>query len=487
MAELLQRSLDAAPFGTLVLSGERVVLEVSPPAAALLGQSQAELVGRPVFDALHTPLNHRLSALLDLIAWGNESEARTRVMAGDRPLELTASPVTGVEGVATLILIQDVSGRIAIELEQSILAETRAAEARTQEFLAALGHELRNPLAPIMTSLDVMQKRGEGRGELSEVRHHVQHLARVVNDLFDMSRLARGKLELEWAKVETRALVTRALQTVQPLLDERGHSLRVEVPEEGLLVSVDAERLAQALGNLLSNAIRYTEPGGSIVVSAQRRGAQVVISVTDSGHGIEPERVATLFQPFGARARRAGGGLGLGLSLARAIVELASGSLSATSQGLGRGSTFELTLPAIEVSAPQASTWATPSTRGFDVLVIDDNVDGAELLGDLLVLLGHQVRIANTPKRAMKLCTEAMPEVIFSDIDLPEMTGHQLAEKLRAMPGGQQSQLIAVTGFGSLDDTNKSLAAGFNRHLVKPLLVETLERVLAEISAASAR
>ena len=362
----------------------------------------------------------------------------------------------------------------------------READRRKDEFLALLSHELRNPLAPILTAAQLMQLRGDVATprEREVIIRQVQHLVRLVDDLLDVSRVARGKVTLAKRPLEIVTVVAKAVEATAPLLEQRRHRLELAVPSEGLLVDADEVRLTQVVSNLLTNAARYTGSGGRIDVSAAREGGEVVLRVRDNGQGIEPALLPHIFEMFvqGARGSdRSQGGLGLGLALVQTLTVLHGGTVSARSEGLGRGSEFTVRLPA---AAPAAEATHAPEregragARGQRVLIVDDNRDGAEMISALLADAGYEVRLAGDPSQALAAAQAFRPEVAILDIGLPVMDGYTLGRELRARQSDAPPILIALTGYGQEQDRRRSADAGFTLHLVKPVDPEKLTHVV---------
>lgn len=367
-------------------------------------------------------------------------------------------------------------------------AQAESASRAKDEFLAMLGHELRNPLSPIVTALQLIRLRrgGTATKELEVIERQVQHLVRLVDDLLDISRITRGKIQLKRAPVELAAIIAKAVEMASPLFEQRRHRLRVDVPRLGLRVYADETRLAQVVANLLTNAAKYTDVGGEIYLRAARGGSDALVTVKDSGMGIDPEllpRVFDLFVQGRQSIDRGQGGLGLGLTLVRSLVELHGGTVEARSDGPGQGSEFTIRLPAIpELGAVTEETGASSSgPRGCSksVLVVDDNVDAAELLGELLRRAGHRVMIAYDGPGALQAVEQRRADVAVLDIGLPVMDGYELAAKLRERFGEGAPHLIALTGYGQDHDRSRSLAAGFHEHLIKPVEPEKLLHAIA--------
>jgi PAS domain S-box-containing protein len=418
---------------------------------------------------------------------------------------------------ADLTLAEELAARAALALDNARLyQEVREADRRKDEFLAMLGHELRNPLAPIVTALHLLGL-AEGLDEggvaaRDTIDRQVRHLTRLVDDLLDVARITRGKVNLQRQAIELGPVLTTAIETARPLLDARRHELRVKLPDEPVWVLADSARLTQVFGNLLTNAAKYMEEGGAVTVtvSVADCGSQIVdsgqcdfrnpksriveVRVCDRGVGIPAEmlpRVFDLFTQIGSAVDRAQGGLGIGLSLVRTLVELHGGTVEAHSAGPGRGSEFAVSLPTvdapIELPADDGADRQLPAVNGHaatgKVLIADDNRDAAESLSRLLQAWGYQTAVAYDGPQAIAAAMGHRPRVVLLDIGLGGMTGYDVARRLRAEPSQDGVRLIALTGFGQEDDRRQSREAGFDAHLVKPVDPEELQRLLAEAVA----
>jgi PAS domain S-box-containing protein len=403
-------------------------------------------------------------------------------------------PIPGPDGAPALV------GGMAIDITDLKRAEEALKEAdrRKDEFLAMLAHELRNPLAPIANALEVMRLSGPGDAAARSrqvMERQVGHLVRLVDDLLDVSRVMRGKIGLRREPVELAAVVARAVETARPVVDAEGHELTVNLPPEPLWLDGDLVRLCQVVGNLLTNAAKYTDRGGHIRVSAERDGAEAVLRVRDNGIGIAPDVLPRIFDMFvqaERRTRDGRGGLGIGLTLVRRLVELHGGSVSAHSEGPGKGSEFVVRLPllshAVRPGMPGAGAPARPAARPARrrVLVVDDSADAAESLALVLRLRGHDVRVAYDGASALELAAADPPDVALLDIGMPEMDGCELARRFRASPSLRNVVLAAVTGWGQAEDRRRTREAGFDRHFVKPVEAETLDELLAGLRANGA-
>jgi len=376
-------------------------------------------------------------------------------------------------------------------------AQLRDANRRKDEFLATLAHELRNPLAPVRNAVQVLRLKGlapELQWSTELIDRQVQAMSRLIDDLMDVSRINQGRIELRRLRVDLAGILSDAVETSRPLIDEYGHELSVTMPEQQLMLDADPTRLAQAFMNLLNNAAKYTDRGGHIEVNARREGHEVLVTVKDSGIGISPERLDSVFEMFSqveTALDRSRGGLGIGLSLTQRLVEMHGGSVEARSAGLGRGSEFLVRLPLAAVLAeepakgpgrkePEASAEAG---SGLRVLVADDNQDAADTLAMLLEIMGHTVRQVPDGEAAVRVAAEFNPQVVLLDIGMPKLNGYEACRQIRALPGGSAMTLVAVTGWGQADDRRRSQEAGFDQHLVKPVDPSALVELIASLAS----
>ncbi len=407
-----------------------------------------------------------------------------------RPLNSHESRAIG------LALDEAISASVAAYVrksEASLREQTQAlqeADRRKNEFLAMLAHELRNPLAPILTSIELFRLVGPADPNVNQaseiIERQVKYMARLVDDLLDLTRIARGKLELRKATFDLGRAVTQAVQTVRPLVEEQGHQLTVEPSAEPIFLHADEARIVQVVVNLLSNAAKYTERGGQLRLSVSREGDDAVLRVRDSGVGIEPDmldRIFDLYAQIGRSLHRAQGGLGIGLTLVRQLVELHGGRVRALSDGPGQGSEFEVRLPAATVvpsPSPEAAASDPPKQAGpsLHILIVEDNPDARETLATLLRMLGHHIETAATGPQGVQRALADRPKVVLIDLGLPGLDGYQVARQVRAALG-EAVFLIALTGYVLEEDRQRAQAAGFDAHLPKPVELEELNRVLA--------
>jgi PAS domain S-box-containing protein len=395
---------------------------------------------------------------------------------------------------AEVALVEAVVERCWAHIERVRSTEALVeADRRKSEFLATLAHELRNPLAPIRNGLELLRLAHTKPELQTNVRammeRQVGHMVHLINELLDIARVSSGKVVLQVERLDVQAVVAGAVETTLPLIEANGHRLEVDLPPEALPVEGDAVRLSQVLGNLLSNAAKYTPQGGHIRVAARREDGQVVIDVQDNGIGIAAESLPEVFEMFTQVARsidRSKGGLGIGLALVRHLVELHGGSVVAASAGPGLGSCFTVRLPLAaaevpnlpDVSTPQEAAQAVGPSSGLRVLVADDNVDAADTLCNMLRLAGHTVGVAYNGEQALRLAAELRPQLAFLDIGMPRLDGYGAARALRALPGLGGVRLVALTGWGAEEDRQRSRAAGFDEHILKPALPEQVQAVI---------
>jgi PAS domain S-box-containing protein len=392
---------------------------------------------------------------------------------------------------------QDITERKRLEEElRRRVAELAEADRQKNEFLAMLAHELRNPLTPVLNAVHILRRVGQDARMAERARDmiegQVRHMARMIDDLLDVSRITRGKIALQVGRVDLAAIVERAVEATRPLFERQGITLEVERPPSPLPLEADPTRLEQVTTNLLNNAAKYTNPGGRVIVAAAREGGQAVLRVRDDGVGIAPEmlpRVFDLFAQADGTLARSQGGLGIGLTLVRKLAEMHGGTAEASSAGLGRGSEFVVRLPIPPGELPAEpgdgpASAAAPRAK-LRVLIVDDNVHAAESLAVLVQLWGHETHVAHDGPEALEAACEFRPEVVLLDIGLPRMDGYRVARRLR--DEGFAGLLVAMTGYGQDEDRRRSRDAGFDQHLVKPVDLGMLEGLLADPDPSAGR
>ncbi|HJQ81172.1 MAG TPA: PAS domain S-box protein [Lacipirellulaceae bacterium] len=401
---------------------------------------------------------------------------------------------------ADLEFAEELARRAAVAIDNAKLyAELREADRRKDEFLATLAHELRNPLAPIRNALQILKMPRVDAATGQQVREvmerQVDQLVRLVDDLLDVSRVMRGKIELRREQVELASVIARGVETAMPLIEVQGHELSVAVPPDSLMLDADPVRLAQVIGNLLTNAAKYTEANGRIWLSAERNDGHVSLHIRDNGIGIAPDmlpHVFDLFVQLDEAATRSQGGLGIGLTLVKNLIEMHSGTVEAKSAGLGKGSEFIVRLPLSSVQRPIESgddgdsQQGKGSSSGHRLLVVDDNEDAANSLALLLRLKGHHVEVAHHGPAALEIAQNYRPDMIFLDIGMPGMDGYEVARRLRQHPDLKNVMLAALTGWGQQEDRRRSAEAGFDHHLVKPPEPKVVESLLGDLGQRKA-
>jgi two-component system CheB/CheR fusion protein len=499
----LRTALASIADAVITADAQGRVTGLNPTAEQLTGWTADQATGRPLVEVFRTvdEPSRRTDemALAEVLQKGAILRSSDYIVLASRdgrsrPVEHCTAPIQEGGRITGMILVfRDVTERF--RAEQAL----READRRKDEFLAMLAHELRNPLAPIVAALQLM-KRHRGGPDLEEDRamaeRQVRHMARLIDDLMDVSRISRGKVVLRKEVVDLKALVARAAETGRPLLEERRHQFAVTLPDAPVLVKADPTRLEQVLTNLLSNASKYTDPGGRIRLTAGREGGWAVVRVRDTGIGIEPRMLPEVFGLFvqvERRLDRSRSGLGIGLSLVKSLVEMHGGSVSAHSEGPGRGSEFVIRLPALE-RVPKgggrpfmACAEASREMAGRRILVVDDNVDAADGLGRLLSRVwGQEVRVVYDGPAALVSAESFRPEVVLLDLGLPGMDGYEVARRLRGEPEFADVLLVAVTGWGQDSDRQMSKQAGFDHHLVKPVDLERLRGLLTTAAVAVA-
>lgn len=495
---LLDTLMRTAPVGLCLLDRDLRYVRINDALAEINGIPPEQHIGRtlremvPKMAPVIEPYHHEVLAtgkpIVDLEVSG-ETDAAPGVQ---RTWSVAYYPVRSASGDILGIgnAVMEITGRKRMERELGErVRELADADRRKDEFLAILSHELRNPLSPIVTALEMIRsgRLDSRRRERAHaiIERQVGQLTRLVDDLLDMARISRGSIELRHEIVSVQEVITGTAEAVRARIESRRHDLELALPEAPLLVRGDPVRLEQALANLMDNAARYTEPGGRITVRAKRRAGEISVSVEDTGAGLTREALQTVFEPFQRRAGyKAREGLGIGLTITRRLVELHQGRVEAQSEGPGRGATFTVYLPAAEEvgDAAGAPTQAVLAGSALQrrVLVVDDNVDAAVLTGDLLVQQGYDVRVVHDGASTLDEFARYDPDVVLLDIGLPDMDGFEVARRLRQSGGPKKLVLIATTGYGQPADRRRSREAGFDHHLVKPIDVARVLELLRE-------
>jgi signal transduction histidine kinase/ActR/RegA family two-component response regulator len=501
----LDAVLEAVPVGIIVAGAGGLPQKENP--------AHARLWGRPV------SMSQRLGAHEPRTGWWADGSVRhgrrieahewalARALRGeDAPHDVIEIETFDTPPLQRIVItsgapIRDASGTIigavvaVMDITDQVRAEheLRQADRRKDEFLAMLAHELRNPLAPIAAAADLLRLPGADASRVAHastvIARQVRHMTGLIDDLLDVSRVTRGLVKLERQKLDAVRILADAVEQARPLIEARAHRLIVDTPPQAAFVFGDQKRLVQAITNLLNNAAKFTPTGGEIALRAEVDNEHVKISVTDSGIGMAPELVERAFELFGQGERtadRSQGGLGIGLALVKSLTELHGGTASASSAGTDRGSRFVVCLPRMIEEVEVAESRQDPvsvqsSDRALKVLVVDDNADAAQMLAMFVEALGHTVSVELSALAGLRRARAELPHVCLLDIGLPEMDGNELARRLRSQPAMADSVLIAVTGYGQESDRERSVAAGFDHHLIKPVDTNRLASILDEL------
>ncbi len=491
-------TLSSIGDGVIATDTEGRVTFLNPVAERLTGWTLAAARGTPlkevfclVDEATRRPVpNPALRALAEGLVVGLANHAVLVARDGrERPIDDSAAPIRDGAGapVGAVLVFRDVTARRLAE------AARREAERRKDDFIALLAHELRNPLAPLRNGLQVMRLAGGDAHVVAQTRammdRQLGHMVRLIDDLLDISRISRNKMELRRARVLLSDVVASAVEAARPLIEAAGHQLTVTLPPDPVFLDADLTRLAQVFNNLLTNSARYTERGGRIWLAAEARPGAVVVTVRDTGIGIPTDALPRIFDMFAQVDRsseRAAGGLGIGLALVKGLVEMHGGTVTAASEGQGRGSTFTVRLPALEglpepaVAAPDAE----PAVRGPQrrMLVVDDNRDSAASMAQMLRLLGNEVATAHDGLEAVETAAAFRPEIILMDVGMPRLSGLDATRRIRETAWGKDVRVIALTGWGQDGDRERSREAGCDGHLVKPVSLPDLAKLLGEVA-----
>jgi PAS domain S-box-containing protein len=493
--------LDTSLDGIITMDFEGRILQFNPTAERLFGFRSQEVVGKRVVDLL-VPPSLRADHVKGLSRYLRTGEGPIL----DRRIEMPALRSDGTEFPVELSItrimtpgmpvfmghVRDISERVEAERRQlAAAAELREANRKKTEFLATLSHELRNPLAPIRNALELLRRdrSAEGQGHaLPIMERQLNLLVRLVDDLLDVSRITRSTPELRRSRIALAAAVRNAIETSRPLIEERSHHLTVSLPGESIWIDADLTRMAQVFSNLLNNAARYTEPRGRISLVAERQAGHVLVKVRDTGMGISPEHLPGIFDMFSQvdQSLHRAGGLGIGLTLVKRLVELHGGTVEAHSGGLGKGSEFTVRLP-LAKGPPEARSLARTERQTGPrrrILVVDDNRDATETLSLLLERMGHETYIALDGVAGVEAASTFLPDVVLLDIGLPKLSGYDVCERIRSQPWGKDMVVIALTGWGQEADKARAMQSGFSMHLVKPVDIPELERLLGSLAGS---
>ena len=484
-----QTLLDEAPLGVYLVDATLHVRAANPTACALFGAG--ELLGQDLCDLLRQRWPARAADVIARFRHTLETGEPYELPEGSNPGTDSTAPVYFEWRIHRIPLMERQSGVVCYFRDISAQVQARLALERADqqkdEFLAMLAHELRNPLAPIVTASQLLARAPgqdpHSQASVAVIRRQVGHLTRLVDDLLDVSRITRGRIELQRELVDLTRVIAQAVEMVQPQVREKRHQLSVTTSGTLPVCTLgDFARLVQCVGNLLTNAIKYTEPEGKIALHTYGDDArEVVIEVADNGVGITPELLPRVFDLFVQSDRtldRAQGGLGIGLAVVRRLVEMQGGEVTARSPGEGLGSTFSISLPRVVRTTRESVEVTLPAITPRRVLVVDDNEDAAEMLAALLRAEGHEVHAVYCGLDALRCVETFVPDVALLDIELPEMNGYDLAQRIRRVPQLRDVRLVALTGYGQADDRQRTREAGFDDHLVKPVEPQALRRVL---------
>lgn len=489
LAAIVESSHDAIVSKTL----DGVILTWNRGAEWLFGYSADEAVGRPITLIIPPERLDEERVILERLRRGERIEhyETVRVAKDGRriDLSLTVSPIRDLEGriIGASKVARDVTE------QKKVLAALEEADRSKGDFLALLAHELRNPLAPLRTGLEVIRLASGDPDTMAKswamMNRQLSHMVRLIDDLLDVARIGRAKMELRRSRVLLADVVSSAVETARPAIEEAGHELTISLPKEPVHLDADLTRLAQVFGNLLNNSAKFTERGGQIWLTATRHGDRVTVAVRDTGVGIPAQLLPTVFEMFSQADRsleRSTGGLGIGLALVKGLVEAHGGAVEAESRGSGKGSTFTVRLPILEARTEpslEESAAERPAVMGSTrrVLVVDDHQDSASSLAMMLQLLGNEVRVARDGLEGVRLAERFRPQVILMDLGMPNLDGYEATRRIREQPWGAEVVIVALTGWGQEEDRVKSKAVGCDAHLVKPVDLPDLEKILAEL------
>jgi PAS domain S-box-containing protein len=482
----LHQTFNATATGLTRCSRNLEYIAANPAYAAIARVPLQQIIGRPIVEVMGPDGYEKIRPYIERVLQGESVEYEITVPftgSGVRLLHLAYTPWREPDGSVSgwIASATDVTARH--EAEEKLMAASR----HKDEFLAMLGHELRNPLSPIRAASEVLERKvgthPDAKAPLAILRRQTSQLTRLVDDLLDVARISQGQISLQRERIDIGSVLDQAVETIQPLVQQKLHRLNISKPFSPIYVNGDLARLVQSLGNILHNAAKYSDPQAQIDVDIKEARGNLTIVIRDNGRGISPELLPTVFDLFvqGRRTMdRAEGGLGIGLTVVRQLIELQGGSVSADSAGLGCGTTVTVQLPTVQpANAPDTEhPNLTPPPRR--ILVVDDNEDAANSLAMMLELEGQEVSTAYSAAEALRAVGEMHPEIVFLDIGLPQMDGYEVAQRLRAQYGSAGPRLIALTGYGQPEDRARALSHGFAAHMTKPVNLEQLQKLLAE-------
>ena len=493
--ERLQIVTDSLPVAVTWMGRDLRYRFANPVFASWVGHPLGDIVGRGIEEVLGDKVAAMIRAHVARVLAGEQVQYERIAELpglGERWIHIVFTPTyaAGADGQS-----QTIDGFLAVgaDVHESRIASQRLKEAdrRKDEFLATLAHELRNPLAPIRSALEIM-KRAEDRTMWVEARdiidRQLQQMVRLVDDLIDVSRITTGKLVLRRAPADVGAIARSALEAVAPMAKAQRHRLKTHLPAQPLYIDGDATRLTQVFLNLLNNAVKFTEPGGQIEFEVGLEGSELVARVRDTGIGVAPQQLDAIFEMFtqgDTSLERSSSGLGVGLALTRRLVELHGGRVTARSAGLGAGSEFEVRLPHAGATPPSKASDLRDERTGAAlprrILLVDDNRDFVESLAGLLRGMGHELRVVHDGAAGLKAAHEFGPEVAFLDIGMPKVNGFDVARELRQLPALARCTLVALTGYSQPADRERARHAGFDHYLVKPVEIERVREILARL------
>jgi PAS domain S-box-containing protein len=490
--ETLQVTLSSIGDAVIVTDAEGTITFLNEVAESLVARTLAYARGRPLADVfrianeqdgllVEDPVRKALRTAA-IVGLANHTVV-VRPDGSTIPIDDTAAPIRlGDRIIGAVLIFRDISERRRSE------HALRDADRRKDEFLATLAHELRNPLAPIRNAMRIISARADADANMGKakevVERQLKHMVRLIDDLMDVSRITRGRLELHRERIDLEVAVKIAAETSQPLMDVKHHALRIQATE-GVIVQADVTRLAQVFANLLNNSAKYSPPGSEISIKIASEGRHAVVSVSDNGVGIPASMLPRIFDMF-VQLEQGGlrEGLGIGLTLVKRLVELHGGIIEASSPGAGQGSTFKVFLPLADSPPPEPAHESAVNDAPTDrarILVADDNRDAADTLSMILELDGHEVRTAYDGVKALQIAEQLAPQIAFLDIGMPNLDGYQTARRIREQSWGSAMLLVALTGWGQEQDRRQATEAGFNCHLVKPVDPQTIGSLIEQL------